>query len=136
MHVPAPRHLSAESPLRVASIPGKGRGILAGRRFATGEIVDAVPVVVIPARQWPLIEPTVVSEFCFEWDETTGSHAIALGRPSLFNHSYAANVAAEKQLRRRFLVFTALRDIEPGEELTIHYHADPDSTEPVGFEVK
>lgn len=116
-------------------VPGKGRGILAGRHFGPGEVVDAAPVILVPAREWPVLQQTVLSDYCFEWDETTGSVAVALGRCSLFNHSYSPNVAAEKQMRRRFITFVALRDISLGEELTLNYNAEPDNREPVGFAV-
>ena len=122
--------------LKVVGVRGKGRGVVAGRRFSAGEVVDEAPVVVVPAREWPMLQGTVLSRYCFEWDESTGSVAVALGRASLFNHSYTPNVATEKHVRRRFIVFTARRDIEAGEELTIHYNADPDNRDPVGFEVK
>lgn len=121
--------------LDVVPVRGKGRGLVAGRRFVRGEVVDAAPVVVIPAREWELIQSTVVGRFCFGWNDDTGSVAVALSRVSLLNHSYTPNVAAEKHLRRRVIVFVALRDIEPGEELTLNYNGDPRSRASVGFAV-
>lgn len=117
-------------------MPGKGRGILAGRRFSAGEVVDAAPVVVVPPGEWSLLEQTELGRFCFVWDDDKGSVAVALGRGSLFNHSWTPNVTPEKRFGSRRMVFIALRDIEPGEELTINYGGDVDSREPVGFEVK
>lgn len=124
------------SSLRVVRVPGKGRGVLAGRRFHRGEVVDSAPVVVIPAKQWPLVERTVLGRFCFEWDDAKGSVAVAFGRASMFNHSYAPNVASERRFASRLIRFVALREISAGEELTINYAGDPDSREPVGFTVK
>jgi hypothetical protein len=121
--------------LEVVPVPGKGRGLVAGRRFVCGEVVDAAPVVVIPAREWELIQTTVVGRFCFAWNDGTGSVAVALSRASFLNHSYTPNVASEKHLRRREIVFVALRDIEPGEELTLNYSGDPGSRASVGFAV-
>lgn len=122
--------------LRVVPVPGKGRGVVAVRRFLRGELLDAAPVVVIPGRQWKLIEPSVVGRFCFGWDDVTGSVAVALSRMSLLNHSYTPNVVSEKHVHRRLLMFVTLRDIEPGEELTLNYNGDPQSREPVRFAVK
>ncbi len=122
--------------LRVVRVPGKGRGVVAGRRFSRGEVVDAAPVVVLPAAQWAVLEETEMCRFCFVWDDDKGSVAVALGRGSLFNHSYRPNVTPEKKVRSKVMVFVALRDIDPGEELTINYNGDVDSREPVGFEVK
>lgn len=124
-----------DEPLRIVRVPGKGRGIRAGRRFAGGELVDTAPVVVVSRAEWALVEQTDLGRFCFVWDDDKGSVAVALGRASLFNHSYTPNVRAEKSFRSRVMRFYTLRDIEPGEELTINYNGDVDSREPVGFEV-
>ena len=125
----------SQEALRVVRVPGKGRGVVAGRRFDAGELVDAAPVVVVPASQWALVQQTTLSRFCFVWDDAKGSVAVALGRGSLFNHSYRPNVTPEKKVRSRMMLFFALRSIEPGEELTINYNGDVDSREPVGFDV-
>lgn len=122
--------------LRVVRVSGKGRGVVAGCHLRAGEVVDAAPVIVIPAREWQLVAGTVLGRFSFAWDEGTGSMALALGRASLFNHSYAPNVAAEKRVSTRHIVFAALRDIGTGEELTLNYHGDPDCRDPLGFDVK
>jgi hypothetical protein len=124
------------SALRIVRVPGKGRGVRAGRTFSRGEVVDSAPVVVLSAREWELIEQTALGQFAFDWDEAKGSVAIALGQGSLFNHSYTPNVASDKDVRGRRIVFSAARDITPGEELTINYNGDLDSREPVGFDVK
>jgi hypothetical protein len=122
--------------LRVVRVPGKGRGVRAGRTIARGEIIDSAPVVVLSAQEWELVEQTVLGQFAFCWDEAKGTVAIALGQGSFLNHSYAPNVASDKDVRRRCIVFSAVRDIAAGEELTINYNGDLDSREPVGFEVK
>ena len=36
---------------------------------------------------------------------------------------------------RRTKVYTALRDIAPGEEITVNYNGDPSDRSPVGFDV-
>lgn len=122
--------------LRIVGIPGKGRGVVAGRRLCRGEVVGSAPVIVIPSREWPLVEQTVLSRYCFVWDDVTGSVAVALGRCSLLNHSYVPNVTAERKVRSRLMVFSALRDVEPGEELTLNYNGPADCRDPVGFEVR
>lgn len=130
------RREDATTALRVVRVPGKGRGVRAGRTFSRGEVVDSAPVVVLSAREWELVEQTRLGHFAFDWDEAKGSVAIALGQGSLFNHSYTPNVASDKDMRGRRIVFSAARDIAPGEELTINYNGDLHSREPVGFDVK
>ena len=122
--------------LRIVRVPGKGRGVRAGRTIARGEVIDSAPVVVLSAQEWELVEQTILGQFAFGWDEAKGSVAIALGQGSFFNHSYAPNVASDKDVRGRRIVFSAVRDIAAGEELTINYNGDLDSREPVGFEVR
>ena len=122
--------------MRVVRVPGKGRGVRAGRAIARGEVIDVAPVVILSAQEWELVEQTVLGQFVFGWDEAKGSVAVALGQASFLNHSYAPNVASDKDLRGRCIVFSAVRDIARGEELTLNYNGDPDSREPVGFEVR
>lgn len=121
--------------LRVVSVPGKGRGIVAGRRIASGQVVDVAPVLVIPARSAAVVQDTVVGRFTFAWDERTGSVALALGRVSLLNHSYDPNLAAAKRTAARMIEFVTLRDVDRGEELTLNYHGEADCRDPVGFPV-
>ncbi len=122
--------------LRVASVKGKGRGVLAARRFAEGEVVERDPVLVIPAGDWPGVQHTVVSKYCFLWHEGRDEAALALGYGSLFNHAYTPNVKAQLHLRERVIEFVAVRDIAEGEEITLNYNGEPDATGPVGFRVR
>lgn len=126
----------ATSALRVVRVPGKGRGVRAARAIASGEVIDSAPVVVLSAQEWDLVAQTVLADYVFRWDDDKGSVAIALSQASMFNHSYSPNVASDKDIRGRRILFSAVRDIAPGEELTINYNGDVDSHEPVGFEVR
>ena len=60
--------------------------------------------------------------------------AVALGYGSLYNHSYQPN-ARYDDVGRLTKVFSALRDIEPGEEITVNYNGKPGDRGPVGFDV-
>lgn len=124
------------SALRVVRVPGKGRGVRAGRAIAQGEVIESASVVILSAQEWELVEQTVLGQFAFGWDDDKGSVAIALGQGSFLNHSYEPNVASDKDVAGRCIVFSAVRDIAPGEELTINYNGDLDSREPVGFDVR
>lgn len=123
-------------PLHVRAIRGKGRGIVAGRRFGEGELIERSPVIIIPPDQWEVVETSVLSAFCFSWGDDSEATAIALGHASLFNHSYQPNAFAELRMRQRLIEFRALREIVEGEEITINYNGDPDSTDEVGFPVR
>ena len=122
--------------VRVARIAGKGRGVVADRRLAEGDVIDRAPVIVIPASDWPLIQETVVSRFCFCWRDGADDTAVALGIGSLMNHSYSPNAFSQRRIRERVMEFIALRDIEEGEEITLNYNGDPEGRDPVGFTVR
>ncbi|MCA1691996.1 MAG: SET domain-containing protein-lysine N-methyltransferase [Actinobacteria bacterium] len=121
--------------LDVVSIPRKGRGLVAGRRFRSGEVIDRAPVLVIPAAEWGQIQGTCVGRLCFSWGRNGQDGALALGPVSLLNHSYTPNAFAQAIPAERMMEFLALRDIPRGEEITINYNGDPDAADRVDFRV-
>ncbi|MFN5799515.1 MAG: SET domain-containing protein-lysine N-methyltransferase, partial [Planctomyces sp.] len=52
----------------------------------------------------------------------------------LYNHSFTPN-ARYDDAGRQVKEFRALRDIQPGEEITINYNGTEDGTDPVEFDV-
>ena len=122
--------------LLVVSVPGKGRGVVAGRRFGRGELIERAPVVVLSPADWDVARQTNVARYCFLWGRGGHQAGIALGTGSLFNHSYTPNALARPLVRERLMEFVALRDIEQDEEITINYNGDPDDRAPVGFRVR
>jgi hypothetical protein len=116
--------------IEVKRIRGKGRGVFARRLIRRGELIEKVPVVVLPIEQ--VKDRSVVSDYCFTWGRDTV--ALALGYGSLYNHSYKPNARYDDvgPLTKKF---TALRDIQPGEEITVNYNGEPKSQAKVWFEV-
>jgi len=102
----------------------KGRGVFAGRDYRAGGLVEESPVVFLETAFDEL--PDVLRKMVFNWGVLSGnptSHAFALGYGSLYNHDNPANMRYEADPQRRLLRFVAVRDISPGEELTINYNA-------------
>ena len=126
----------APAALVVVSIPGKGRGVRAGRRVREGEVLERDHVIVVPRDDWLLVQDTILGHYCFEWREGSGDVAVAMGKASFLNHSYTPNAFSQKRLRDRTIEFIALRDIERGEEVTLNYNGEPTSREPMDFKVK
>ena len=60
--------------------------------------------------------------------------ALALGYGSLYNHSFRPN-ARYDDVGPQTKEFTAMRDIAPGEEITVNYNGEPTSRAAVWFEV-
>jgi SET domain-containing protein len=125
--------LTQSDAIEIKRIRGKGRGVFARRLIRRGEVIERVPVLVLAAeevrdaRSW-----SGLAGYCFLWGE--GRLALALGYGSLYNHSYRPN-ARYVDLSERTKLFTALRDIAAGEEITVNYNGEPEDQTPVGFEV-
>jgi SET domain-containing protein len=119
--------------VEVRRIKGKGRGVFARRAIREGEVIERVPVLVLKREEirdsdgW-----TGLAEYCFLWGEKTV--ALALGYGSLYNHSFEPN-ARYDDLGGQVKLYTAIRAIEAGDEITINYNGEPDDRSPVGFEV-
>jgi uncharacterized protein len=113
---------------------GKGRGIFARGIISKGETIEETPVVVIPESQIEHLDQTVLGDYYFVWGSNEEEAAVALGLCSLCNHSYRANTAFILKPERLTIQFVAVRDIEAGEEITINYNGDPNSSKPIWFE--
>jgi len=129
-------HQSEHAPrLRFGPTKAKGRGVFACLPMAAGELIEAVPVIVIPAEQWHHVEPTVLALYIFNFGPEGEHAAIALGYGSLYNHSYLPNAEYAKSWEDRLIRFIALRDIALGEEITVNYNGTPGDRSPIWFEV-
>lgn len=115
--------------ISVQPSPGKGRGVFATHFLTTGALIDESPVVVVPAAELEHLDRTVLENYYFVWGR---GGAVLLGRMSLCNHSYAPNAGFHCDLPRQVIRFVALRDIEPGDEITVNYNGDPEDQSTLG----
>src|SRR6185436_10995156 len=113
----------------------RGRGVFARRTILKGELIERSPVIVVPRAQWATIEDTVLSNYVFDWGENEEDAAVALGYVSIYNHSYTPNAELQELLEENVMEVTALRDIEPGEEIFVNYNGAPDDREELWFDV-
>lgn len=122
------------SPLiEVKQTPNKGRGVFATGLIPAGSVIERAPVLVMPAEDvLSGVTGELLQHYVFEWGR--GTVALALGFGSMYNHSYSPN-ARYDDVGRLTKVYTALRDIQQGEEITINYNGHQDDDSPVGFEV-
>jgi uncharacterized protein len=119
--------------VEVKRVQGKGRGVFARRSIREGEVIERVPVLVLPLAETKNgSAPSRLSGYCFEWRRETV--AVALGYGSLYNHSYNPNARYDDE-RAQTKVFTAIREIAAGEEITINYNGEPGDESPVWFKV-
>lgn len=117
-------------PLRILRLGGRGRGVVAARRVAAGELVERAPVIVVPEEERAAVDASSVGAHIFMWEhETTGQDiysqrgrvAVVLGFASLVNHSSDPNCRIVRHIEALALDLIALRGIEDGEELTFDY---------------
>ena len=125
--------------LAVRPSPRGGRGVFAVERLWCGQVVERAPVLVVPAAQVPLVDRTALYDYYYAWGtqgRDSEAAAIALGCGSLYNHSPTPALRYERDLAAGCIVFTALRDVAPGEELTINYNDSQDDRWPLWFEAR
>ena len=123
-------HSGARVPLRVVARGARGRGVVAERAIAAGELVERAPVLIIPEADRAAVDPTNVGNYIFMWEHDTvaedlytqrGRAAVVLGFASLINHSGSPNCEFIRHIDEFVIDLVALRTIESGEELTIDY---------------
>jgi uncharacterized protein len=119
----------------VLPTPEKGRGVFARRRIRRKELIERSPVIVVPSRQWPTIARTVLANYVFDWGEKQEDAAMALGYVSIYNHSYRPNAELTECVDDRVIEVSALRDIEPGEEIFVNYNGEPGDRDELWFDV-
>jgi SET domain-containing protein len=113
-----------------------GRGVFAGRAFKTGDVIERVPVIMIPGVELSKIDKTCLYDYYFKWGLEGTDAALALGYGSLYNHSFTPNATHHALLADEAYEFIALQDIEQGEEIRINYNGDPKDTSDMWFEVE
>ena len=118
--------------LYVRPSPRGGRGVYTSESIAEGSIVELAPVIELSVADRALIHTTSLHDYYFIWGEGA---ALALGFGSLYNHSPMPNVDYEMDYAYRQIRFSALRQIQPGEELLIDYVAG-DEREGLWFAVR
>src|SRR3954447_17299908 len=106
-----------------------GRGVFAARRFEPGDVIEDCPVLLVTA---DAIDALGLDGFCFEW--TDDECAIALGYGSLYNHSWKPNARYDHDHDRDLVSYSALRRIQPGEEVTVNYSGDPEGRSGLWFD--
>ena len=117
---PRPNHR-----VEIRSDPIKGRGVFACEPLAAGTLIEAAPVIIVPAGQCPLLDRTILHDYYFHWDgnpDGEGRGAVALGLVALCNHSRRPNARARRNLAQDTLDLVALSPIAAGDEVTIDYN--------------
>ena len=116
---------SLSNRLEIRSDPIKGRGIFACEPIPAGTLIEAVPIIIVPAEQCPLLDRTILHDYYFHWDgdpDGEGRGAVALGLVALCNHSRRPNARVRRNLAQDTLDLVALSPIAASDEVTIDYN--------------
>lgn len=116
--------------IEVRKIAGKGRGVVARCDIPEETVIERAPVLVMPEED---VEDAKIADYVYAWGR--GTVALALGYGSLYNHSYRPN-ARYDDIGVQTKVFTTIKPVRAGEEITINYNGDPDNPAAVGFDVQ
>ena len=122
--------------LFITNTADKGRGVFTEQGIEAGEIIEMAPVIVMSAAERVLLDQTLLHDYIFEWGEDKTQCAMALGWIPVYNHSYTSNAEYFMDFEEGWMFIKAVRQIEPGEEITINYNGNWDDLKPLWFEAK
>lgn len=114
-------------------IPNAGLGVFAKKAIKKEEVIDIVPVLIIPEEQLPSLTKTKLFDYYFAWGEGFKEAAVAWGYGSLFNHSYEPNAKYIKDMENNVIRFVAIRQIKADEEILVNYNGHPDDKTKLWF---
>jgi hypothetical protein len=115
----------------------KGRGVFTKKFIPAGTIVEVAQVIVMSAEDRKLLDQTLLHDYIFEWTPKGEKMCcMALGNIPMYNHSYTSNCEHFMDYDNETMFIKTVRDIEPGEELTINYNGDWNETKDVWFDAK
>lgn len=96
-----------------------GHGVLAFDYIQESEIVEEAPYIELGD---DAVKVDPLNDYLFRIED--GKYALAFGAGSMFNHKNQPNVRFEIDTEKRVIRFTAIRNINPTEELFISYGKD------------
>jgi len=111
----------------------KGRGVFALKKFVSGEIVEACPVVYIAPKERTHLEKTILAYYIYPWTSTRCG-VMVLGYGSIYNHSFTPNAQWEQDFKEKTMIYRAIKPIQIGEEILVNYNGyDEDAQKPIDW---
>jgi len=120
--------------LHVLHVHGKGRGVFTSELISADSIIEISPVIVLRPGDREHIDKTLLHDYIFEWGADKKECCMALGFVPIYNHSYASNCEYFMDYEESQMMVKTVRDIQPGEELTINYNGDWNDETRIWFE--
>lgn len=122
--------------LYIAPTPSRGRGVFSTEQINEGDVIEVCPILLIDAVELPIVHKTMLHDYYFLWGEEQNQGAIALGYGSIYNHITHSNTDFTFDYEADTITFFAVKDIAPGEEITINYLGETGEEGDVWFEIE
>lgn len=119
--------------LFIEKIPAKGRGVFTKEKIKANQLIEEAPVIVMSAEDRIHIDKTSLHDYIFAWGKNEKECCMALGFVPIYNHSYVSNCEYFMDFEEEIIQIKTVREIKPGEELTINYNGDWNDKKPVWF---
>lgn len=110
-----------------------GRGVFADQSYKPSELIEVCPIILLSKNDRRIIDKTLLYNYYYSWDKSQA--AIALGKGSLYNHSYHPNAKYRKMFGKQKIEIVAIKTINSGDEITINYGGTPSSQKKLWFDV-
>ena len=121
--------------LYIEKTKSKGRGVFTREKIEADTVIEEAPVIVMNAEDRVNIDKTLLHDYIFAWGKNEDQCAMALGNVSVYNHSYESNCEYFMDFEKEIIEVKTVRQINPGEELTINYNGDWNDKKKVWFDV-
>ena len=119
-----------------SKIPNADRGVFARHKIKKGEIVERCPIIEISKNDTAAVRDSFLVTYFVYFGKNKEKIAVALGFWSIYNHSYKPNAEYKIKPNNKVIEFTAISDINKGDEITFNYSNGPkDKKKPLWFEV-
>jgi hypothetical protein len=120
-----------------SKIKNAGRGVFAAHNIKKGELIETCPLIIVPKSDMSNLAESILVTYFFYFGKNKERLAVALGFGSVYNHSYEPNATYKIKERNQTINFTALGNIQKGDEITVNYNfGNPKNKAPLWFEVK
>ena len=107
--------------LYIIESEGRGRGVFTAESLSDGDLIEICPIIKIPEGQLTQIDPTVMYDYYFLWEEDGYRGCIALGYGGIYNHNSSPNADVIFDYQDSTIKIIANQSIDSGDELFIDY---------------
>jgi len=121
--------------LHIEKTKSKGRGVFTRQKIEADTLIEESPVIMMNAEDRVNIDKTLLHDYIFAWGKNEDQCAVALGYVSVYNHSYESNCEYFMNFEKEIIEVKTVRQVNPGEELTINYNGDWNDKKKVWFDV-